>query len=52
MRDFGYMFVTELAVFASVNYSYDTAWSVCFLLIPQKSIGLEWLSPCNKSGVA
>ena len=38
------MFVAELAVLSSVNYLCDTVWKVCYFLLLQKSIALEWLA--------
>ena len=45
-------FMHELPVFASVNHSYNTAWTVWYLSIPQRSNALEWWAPCMKSSVA
>ncbi len=51
LRNFSNIFVTELVVFASANYSFDLAWNVCYCFT-QTGIVLEWLAPCFQNGVA
>ena len=51
LRNFSNIFVTELVVFASANYSFDLAWNVCYCFT-QTGIALEGLVPCFQSSVA